>query len=112
MQSPGRYSSPEERFPSHLFLVESLRFALRDPRSVRSAAVLARLSSIPALVKNAFGHRTLAASIRVANSFSVKFTFTWIVRLCSRAMYSARCRNFNAAVVYKSLSDWARELLL
>ncbi len=89
MQSPGRYSSPEEGFPSHHFLVESLRFALPDPRSVRSAAVLARLSTIPDLVKNAFGHRTLAASIRVANSFSVKFTFTWIVRLCSRAMYSA-----------------------
>ena len=81
----------EEGFPSHLFfLVETLRFALRDPRSVRFAAVLARLSSIPALVKNAFGHRTLAASIRVANSFSVKFTFTWIVRLCLRAIYSAR----------------------
>ena len=89
MQSPGRYSSPEEGFPSHLFLAETLRFALRDPRSVRSAAVLARLSTIPDLVKNAFGHRTLAASIRVANSFSVKFTFTWTVRLCLRAMYSA-----------------------
>ena len=91
MQSPGRYSSPEEGFPSQLFfLVESLRFALPDPRSVRSAVVLARLSSMPALVKNAFGHRTLAASLRVANSSSVKLTFTWIVRLCSRAMYSAQ----------------------